>query len=303
VSAAAVIVLGYAAAVVTGAWFVFRRVPLTRPAIGVINLRDVGLIVAIIVAAPYFYLALPAWGTAALLSAIVACSIYLTFPRAGSSQVLVGTISAIIVLGDVGAALLAGERSNGLLLVNGAVLALLVVGVASLLVQFGMRARDVAVLAGALAAYDVLASSELMLLGDLMDDASGLPFVPVFGWWGEGEDIAIGLDDLLLAAMFPLAARKAFGRTAGLAGLVASLAAVALVVGLVDRTIVPDWPPMVALGPVIVAQYCWWVSRRGRERPTWEYLRDEPVNRVAHFASIHSAEPEAPPAGPVVPMR
>ena len=40
-------------------------------------------------------------------------------------------------------------------------------------------------------------------------------------------------------------------------------------------------PAMVALGPIAVLQYAWWLRRRGKERTTWEYLQAEPLTRLA----------------------
>jgi hypothetical protein len=197
--------------------------------------------------------------------------------RVARSRLLAAATSAAVVVTEVGTAAATGDRSNALLLVNGAVLAAVVVGTASLIAKWGIRAREVAVLAGALAIYDVFARSHLTLIDDLVERASGRPFVPLFAWWHGSEHPVVSGADLLVAAMFPLAARKAFGKTAGLIALITSLAAIALVLALVHENVVRAWPPVVALGPLVVAQYFWWVYRRGRERTTWEYLHRESV--------------------------
>ena len=93
-----------------------------------------------------------------------------------------------------------------------------------------------------------------------------------------GRWLGIGLGDLLLATLFPLVQRKAFGRRAGLVAMGLGLAALgamlaALDLGLVRVTI----PAMVALGPLAVAQYLFWARRRGQERTTYRYLREEPL--------------------------
>lgn len=85
--------------------------------------------------------------------------------------------------------------------------------------------------------------------------------------------MAIGLGDLLLAAVYPLALRKAFGRTAGLTGLVVALIVVG---GLLAMPLAGTFPVMVVLGPLMVLQYAWWIRRRGAERTTWQYLQAEP---------------------------
>ena len=136
-----------------------------------------------------------------------------------------------------------------------------------------MGAREVTVFAAALAVYDFVATSQLTLMTDLITRLSDLPFVPFVAWHGLG----IGLGDLLLVSAFPLAMRKSFGRTAGLAGLGIGLAAVAgvllvLELGVIETAI----PVMVVLGPLIVAQYAFW-TRRLPQRTTWQYLRAEPL--------------------------
>jgi hypothetical protein len=76
--------------------------------------------------------------------------------------------------------------------------------------------------------------------------------------------------------------RKAFGRTAGLVALVAGLVVIAAILtALVTGTIKGSIPAMVALGPIAVLQYAWWLRRRGKERTTWEYLQAEPLTRLA----------------------
>lgn len=283
---AAHLVALYVVGVAAAAWVLFRRVSLRRPWVGVINPRDVALMFAVVAVSPYLYLALPAWGSAVLASATVVLAVYFTLGTVGSSRLSVGMVGVVVVVAaDVGTAAIAGERSNAFALVNGVVLALLVVGMAILFAQWGMRARDVAALAGALALYEALAGSQLTLMADLMGRVGNVPFVPVVGWWQGGDSVAIGFADLLLAVVFPLVARKAFGRGPGLAALLVSLVAVTLVVVLVNRDGLGDWPPMVVLGPLIVAQHFWWVHKRGRERAMWEYLRDEPVDEGADLVT------------------
>jgi hypothetical protein len=68
---------------------------------------------------------------------------------------------------DIAAALGLGVTSNAFLAVNNGVVALVVLGVANLWAQSGMRARHVAVLGGALALYDFIATSQLTLMTDL----------------------------------------------------------------------------------------------------------------------------------------
>ena len=90
-----------------------------------------------------------------------------------------------------------------------------------------MKARAVAVLGGALALYDLVATSLLPLMTDLVWRLASIPFAPVVTW-GVGPDrLLIGLGDLLLATVFPLVIRKAFGRSAGIAAMIINLGTIA----------------------------------------------------------------------------
>jgi hypothetical protein len=152
---------------------------------------------------------------------------------------------------------------------------MVVVGVSNMWAQSGMRARDLAILAGALAVYDFIATAQLPLMADLVGRVAELPFSPLVGWPSStpGMWAAIGLGDLLLASAFPLVMRKTFGHGAGLVALVASLAALAALFALSLKGL---FPVMVVLGPLMVAQYLFWRHNRGRERTTREYLQAEP---------------------------
>ena len=56
------------------------------------------------------------------------------------------------------------------------------VGIANLWAQSGMRARDAAILGGALTLYDLVATSYLPLMGELFERVAELPFAPIVGW-------------------------------------------------------------------------------------------------------------------------
>jgi hypothetical protein len=152
-----------------------------------------------------------------------------------------------------------------------------VVVVSNVWAQSGMRARDLAVLGGALALYDLAATSLLPLTDQLIDRLTGFPFTPLLVWPLAGGGWAgIGLGDLLLAAAGPLVLRKAFGHTAGLVATVIALASVAVVLIVVTTGIFPGtFPVMIVLGPLLVAQYLFWSRLNGVERTTHAYLRDE----------------------------
>jgi hypothetical protein len=91
-----------------------------------------------------------------------------------------------------------------------------------------------------------------------------------------GDWLGIGLGDLVLAAVFPLVMRKAFGRTAGIAAMLIGLGAIGLLILGVLFSSVEIFPVMVILGPLMALQYAYWRQRRP-ERTTWQYLQAEPM--------------------------
>jgi hypothetical protein len=272
-------VLSAVAAAAAAGWIYFRRFELMRPPIGVYDAHDVVFMLTAIVALPFAYLALPR-----TVVGVVFCLIALNILYFGWEPVLrlprwIWLAAVGCVAADVAANLAAGAGSRLVLVVNDLELVALAVVVANVLAQSGMRARDLALLAGALTVYDVVATTQVSLMSDLVRRLATLPFAPLVAWRDGAGWLALGLGDLLVVVLAPLVLRKAFGQAAGLVAAAASLAAVAVMLALVRWSLVrADIPAMIALGPLVVAQYAWWRTRRGRERRTWEYLTDEPAD-------------------------
>ena len=172
-----------------------------------------------------------------------------------------------------GAAFL-GTKQNAFFAVNNIVLLVMVMGITNLWAQSGMKARDTALLGVLLALYDFIATVQLPLMGELVARLSDLPLAPLVAWSSENTMPGIGLGDLLLATVFPLVMRKAFGRPAGLVALVLALAAIGTLLAL---PLQGGFPLMVVLGPLMGLQYLYWRRRRGQERTTWHYLQEEPM--------------------------
>ena len=152
-------------------------------------------------------------------------------------------------------------------------------------------------LAAALTLYDLVATAVLLLTADLIGRLADLPFTPVMAWpVGEAGWLGIGLGDLLLATVGPLVFRKAFG---GAAGSVATAVAVGTVTTLMllgaSGALRGTFPVMIVLGPLLAAQYAYWVRRRGGERTTWAYLRDEPLPSTAVLRPALVAAEDATP--------
>ena len=98
---------------------------------------------------------------------------------------------------------------------NDVIVLLAAVSVANLYVQGGMKLRHVAWFALVLAGYDVVFTSIWPVTNELVEEFLGYPLDPSIGMrWGF-DNAAIGLGDLLVYALFVLAAFKAYGRRAG----------------------------------------------------------------------------------------
>lgn len=259
----------------------FRTYGISRPPVGVVNLRDVSILLVGIVAIPYLYLVLPLAVVATVLAVAIVGILLFTaepvLPRPLRLGIALGTVAA-----DVGLALALGTESNAFMAVNNVVLAIGVVGIANLWAQSGMRAGHVATMALALTVYDLIATSGLPLMADLLERLGDMPLVPFMGWRAGGDELVIGFGDLLLLGLFPLTVRKAFGRQAWAVTLAVTSLALALLLaavefGLLGRIV----PAMVVLGPLMSALYVAWRRRHGDERTTWQYLRAEAAPRLA----------------------
>ena len=266
-----------AAAVLLG-WIYFRRYRLSRPPIGVMNLADVAIMVGGIVLVPYLYLLLPSVLVTALLGASIVGILYFVCEPVLRARSAVWIVVVVLAACDLGAWLAFGAGSGPFLAVNDVLVVVAVIGVSNLWAQSGLKARDVAVLAGALTVYDFIFTTQLSLMTDLIGRLAGLPFAPLVAWSaGEGTWLSIGLGDLLLATAFPLVMRKGYGLTAGQVAMVVALALVAALLMLSGTGLMREvFPVMVVLGPLIVCQYAYWRWRYGLERTTREYLLAEP---------------------------
>jgi hypothetical protein len=273
------VVLGVAVLTTVGGTAYFRRVRVNRPPIGVVNLRDAVILVAVLMVMPYLYLALPLAAVTVLLGVVVLTALHLTLEPMLHPLLLWVACLGLIGL-DIGLAWSSGVEGSPFLLVNNVILALVTIGAANLWAQSGMKAREVAVLAAVLTAYDVVATWQLTVMEDVFQRLSQLPLVPVVAWGlSEPEtSLRMGLGDLLILTVAPLVFRKAFGRTAGLVALASGLAVVAALLTVVaTQDVALSIPVMAILGPVIVGQYWYWRHARGAERTTAEYLRVEPI--------------------------
>lgn len=273
------VVLGLAAAAVLLSWFYFGRFRITRPPIGVFNLTDIAFMIGGIILVPYLYLVLPIWLVAGLLAVSTLSVIYFIWEPVLRSRLLVWVVSLALVGADIWASVEFGTASNQFFVVNDLVLLPMVVGLTNLWAQSGMKARDAAILGAFLALYDLTATWLLPLMTDTITRLGALPFSPMVAWTVGDTDkglwVGIGLGDLLLASVFPLVMRKAFGRGAGGTAMLVALGAIAVIMILPISAV---FPVMVVLGPLMVSQYVYWLWRFGNERTTWQYLRVQTVH-------------------------
>ena len=281
-----IVVNGFAAASVLAAWWYFRRYQLNRPPLGAFNRTDVVIMLVALVTVPYVYLVLPAWVAAAFLAVGVVSVLSTGLQPVLQARRARWAIVATLVGFDILLAATQGARDSRFLVVNDLVLLGVVVGTAVLWAQGGMKARDLALLVGGITVYDVFATTQASVMADIARQLSSIPFVPFVAWGTPEQGLALGLGDLLVAAVFPLVMRKAYGRTAGRVGLASSLATVvSMLTVLYLASDAPMVPAMVVMGPVMLAQIAWWARRHGAERTTWQYLRAEPLPVAAAAAA------------------
>jgi hypothetical protein len=236
--------------------------------------------IGVIILVPYLYMALPLWLVMGLLALAMLSILYFAAEPVLRSRLAAWLVVLVLVGTDIWSNLQFGATSISFLIVNNTVLILAVVGATNLWAQGGMKARDVTVLAGVLAVYDLLATSLLPLMSDLLARLASLPFAPLLAWGAGSNFLAIGLGDLLLATVFPLVMRKAFGRSAGIVAMAINLGVIASLMALivlVNANVMV--PVMTVLGPLMALQYGYWLRRRGHERTTRQYLLIEPLNQ------------------------
>jgi hypothetical protein len=292
---ALLVVGGFAALSLLAGWGYFRRYRVTRPAFGVVGLTDVAIMLTFIVLVPYLYLTLPLWAVAGLLGVGVLSTVYLALEQLLRWR----WVTVLVCLGLVGAdvALAVGQGVTGaaFLLVNDTILVLVVVGATNLWAQSGMKARDATILGCVLAVYDTIATWQLPVMVKLLDRLLQLPLFPLIAWpvrRGTIPDVGsagvlpqllgVGLGDILVATVFALTMRKAFGRPAGLVAVAVTLATVVGALSLLSSGLVTTAiPVMTFLGPLMIVQYAYWRRARHRERTTWQYLQAEPQPRQA----------------------
>jgi hypothetical protein len=267
------VVVACVACVILGSWGYFRHYAVSRPPIGTFNGKDLAFLILFIILIPFLYLLFSIWLVAGLLLLAALSILYFTWEPVLHARLAIWLVVLILLVGDGGAALFLGTKHEGFLVVNNLVLIVLVVGMSNLWAQSGMKARDAALLGAFLTVYDWIATAQFPLTAKLLVRLTDLPLAPMVFWGSGSTAVGIGLGDLLLAAVFPLVMRKAFGRRAGIAAMVIALCAIGTMLALPLKGV---FPTMVVLGPLMVLQYLYWRRKSGQERTMWQYLQEEP---------------------------
>src|SRR5262245_6444904 len=98
------IVVGHLATALLLSWSFFGRFRIARPPIVVLNLWDVGVLIALIVLVPLLYLVLPLWLVAALLGLGTFSSLYLAAEAVLPTRRATWLVCIFIVAADTCAA-------------------------------------------------------------------------------------------------------------------------------------------------------------------------------------------------------
>jgi len=153
--------------------------------------------------------------------------------------------------------------------------------------------------------YDVLFTTVLPVNSHLAEEFLGWPLDPSFGMRFGLYNATIGVGDLLVYALFLIAAFKAYGRLAGRVAMglivVFGVAAVSVAPLLLDTFVTARTdvaiPAQTLFGPAAFVAYLWLQRRYGRERTMQEFLASSDVVRPANAPVARPAPvPESVPA-------
>lgn len=277
----------------------FRRVQLDRPAIGAFNTRDLFILAGFIILLPVLYLAVP--------GPVLTGFLILTFSSAmgiGLRPILAARYRRVLIPALIGGeivvtyTLLGAPRGLQVYWVlTSAIVLVAAMGVSNLYVQGGLRLRQVAGFAVFLAVYDLVFSTVIPLTPQLAAAFEGRPLNASIGWAAGRLSANIGLGDLLVYALFVIAAFKAFDRTGAIWGFVTVF---------VFGAVAPSLAPLVvshfsqgSTGIVIPAQVFFGPAAFGvsatlyrllPERTTGQWLREQ-------AAELDGGRRDLPPAG------
>jgi len=279
-----------------------RRTRIERPPIGTFNGRDIVVLSCFLVTLPLLYVVLPQWALTGFLVLTFTSALSIGYrPLVSGGRLWLG-IGLLLGLNIWMTRTLLGTVlgwqiywvENSIIVVLGAV------AVANLYVQGGMRLKHVASFALGLAAYDIIFTLKWPITNKLAERFLGFPLDPSVAFRMGVYNASIGIGDLLVYALFVIAAYKAYGRvassiamalTAVFGAAVPALAPLATQAFLDARTdlIVPAQS---AFGPVAFLCYLWMRHRWGPERTMRQFLESTEPQTAAEPASTPVAIPE-----------
>jgi hypothetical protein len=257
------------AAIMAGAAGYLRLVAMPRPPVGRLMASDVVIMTALLVALPFIYVHLSGPLLEVIFGVLFFTGVQTTLTpalRGRSATAVAAVLCAIVLAASLTHHPLPLEVGNDVLL------GVVVIGVANLWAQTGMTAAQVAALSGVLAVYDLAATGLSSLTATFLRRVSGRAFAPALTIGLGHSQVALGLGDILLAALWPLVAAKTYGRVAGIVAAVLALGTVAVVEAEVAAGAITGNVPMLSfLGPVAIVQWAFWRWHRSRERTTGQW--------------------------------
>jgi hypothetical protein len=276
-----------------------RRVRLERPAIGTFNRRDVAILFVFIVALPFLYLALPRWLLTTFLALTFTAAVAIGFRPLVRPTLLWPGLGLLIGLNIWMARTLLGTVLGWQLywLETDVLVVLAAVAVSNLYVQGGMRLKHVSWFVLILAIYDAVFTLKWPVTNKLTERFLGFPLDPSLGFRMGVYNATIGIGDLLVYALFTIAAYKAYGLVAARLSLVitvifgavapslAPLAFRALIDARTDLVV----PAQSAFGPVAFLCYLWLKRRYGPERTMAQFLASSDVPQAAPEPAVEPA--------------
>ncbi|MDT4964485.1 MAG: hypothetical protein QOF87_4132 [Pseudonocardiales bacterium] len=302
------LILAVSASVLTSllALAYLRRIRLERPAIGTFNGRDIATLFVFIVGLPLLYIVLPQWLLTTFLTLTFVAAVSIGYRPLLNPTRLWPAIGLL-----VGVNFWLARTQLGTVLgwqvywiENGVLVILAAVAVANLYVQGGMRLKHVAWFALILAVYDAIFTLKWPVTNRLAERFLGYPLNPSVGFRMGIYNASLGLGDLLVYALFLIAAYKAYGRLA---------ARISMVIIVIFGAVVPSLAPLLfrelidartdlivpaqsAFGPIAFLCYLWLKRRFGPERTTREFLASEDVPQSTPAAALTPPVPVPEPA-------
>lgn len=276
----------YVVGTVLGAVQYFRTVRIARPPIGVFNARDIVLMMGLVVAMPFLYVALPGPVLPTVIAAVFAGGLSLGYRVVIGRTLLLRAGILALLAADLICYFAAGVGSPAYWLVNSCLVGLVVISATNINVQGGVRFKHVAVFSLFLAGYDLVFATVIPLTQQLADEIQRYPFAPAAGLRVGEFGAVIGMGDLLVYALYATAAYKAYGRAGLRTGLIVAAlfgavvpVAFAVLAEVLTGSVPSVVPAQVFFGPAAFVAYLL-LRRRGPELRMADHLA--PITRTRH---------------------